>query len=80
MIDSSLTRRLDLKTSTERELGLRNRLLPAGWGQLARTTLHAEVEAALRLMLRRGASGAEADYAICNKGWRGVWAAACNDS
>src|SRR4051812_12876665 len=63
---------LDLVDAVERELALRNRLLPQRWDYLALVPEHEQVEAALRPLLRRGPTGARADIVFCNKGWRGV--------
>lgn len=63
---------MDLPDAVQRELSLRNRLLPRRWDYLVLATEHAAVEAALRPLLRRGPSGAAADVVLCDKGWRGV--------
>lgn len=68
----SVAAQLDLGGAVERELALRNRLLPPRWDYLALAPEHEQVEAALRPLLRRGPTGARADIVFCNKGWRGV--------
>lgn len=57
VIDRSVLSRMDLPGAVERELILRNRLLPSRWDYLALATEHASVEEALRPLIRRGPSG-----------------------
>jgi hypothetical protein len=64
--------RLDLRGAVERELVLRNRLLPRRWDHLALAGDHSAVEAALRPLMRRGPSSTPADVVLSDKGWRGV--------
>ena len=64
--------RVDLSEAVQRELLLRNRLLPRRWDYVALAGDHAAVEAALRPLLRRGPSGTRADVVLSDKGWRGV--------
>lgn len=64
--------RMDLPAAVQRELLLRNRLLPRRWDYVALAGDHAAVEAALRPLLRRGPSGSKADVVLSDKGWRGV--------
>jgi hypothetical protein len=63
---------MDLPDAVQRELTLRNRLLPRRWDNLALASEYMTVEAALRPLLRRGPSGAVADVVLSDKGWRGV--------
>jgi len=64
--------RMDLPAAVQRELLLRNRLLPRRWDYVALAGDRAAVEAALRPLLRRGPSGSKADVVLSDKGWRGV--------
>lgn len=72
VIDRSVLSRMDLPDAVQRELILRNRLLPSRWDYLALATEHASVEEALRPLIRRGPSGAVANVVLSDKGWRGV--------
>ncbi len=72
MIDRTVMSHMDLPDAVERELALRNRLLPRRWDYLALAGEHAAVEAALRPLIRRGPSGTPADVVLSDKGWRGV--------
>ena len=72
MIERSVVSRMDFPDAVQRELRLRNRLLPPRWDYLALAGEHVAVEAALRPLLRRGPSGAVADVVLSDKGWRGV--------
>jgi Reverse transcriptase (RNA-dependent DNA polymerase) len=72
VIDRSVLSRLDLPDAVQRELLLRNRLLPRRWDYLALAQAHGAVEAALRSQLKEGPSGAAADVVLSDKGWRGV--------
>jgi hypothetical protein len=72
VIERSVVSRMNLPDAVQRELSLRNRLLPRRWDYLALASEHEAVEAALRPLLRRGPSGAAADVVLSDKGWRGV--------
>ena len=72
MIQRSVVSRMDLTDAVQRELSLRNRLLPRRWDYLALASEHEAVETALRPLLRRGPSGVAADVVLSDKGWRGV--------
>lgn len=72
MVDRTVMSRMDLANAVERELSLRNRLLPLRWDHLALADEHEAVEAALRPLLRRGHRGTSADVVLCDKGWRGT--------
>lgn len=72
MIDRSMLGRMDFSGAVQRELTLRNRLLPRRWDYLALAAEHVAVERALRPLLRRGPSGAVSDVVLSDKGWRGV--------
>lgn len=72
MIERRVLSRMDLSGSVQRELSLRNRLLPRRWDYLALASEHEAVEAALRPLLRRGPSGVAADVVLSDKEWRGV--------
>ena len=70
MIERSVVSRMDFPDAVQRELSLRNRLLPRRWDYLALASEHEAVEAALRPLLRRGPSGVAADVVLSDKGWR----------
>lgn len=72
MIERSLMSRMNLPDAVQKELSLRNRLLPRRWDYLALADEHVAVEAALRPLIRRGPSGDRADVVLSDKGWRGV--------
>lgn len=72
MIERSVLGRMDLPEAVQRELSLRNRLLPRRWDYLALAGESQAVEAALRPMIRRGPSGVAADVVLSDKEWRGV--------
>jgi hypothetical protein len=72
MIDRSVVSRMEFPDAVQRELTLRNRLLPPRWDNLALASEHVAVEMALRPRLRRGPSGAVADVVLSDKDWRGV--------
>jgi hypothetical protein len=72
MIERSVLSRMDLSDAVQRELSLRNRLLPRRWDYLTLASEHGAVEAALRPLLRRGPSGVAADVVLSDKEWRGV--------
>jgi Reverse transcriptase (RNA-dependent DNA polymerase) len=72
VIERSVVSRMDFPDAVQRELSLRNRLLPRRWDYLALASEHEAVEAALRPLLRRGPSGVAADVVLSDKGWRGV--------
>jgi hypothetical protein len=72
VIERSVLSGMDFPDAVQRELSLRNRLLPRRWDYLALAREHGAVEAALRPLLRRGPSGIAADVVLSDKGWRGV--------
>jgi hypothetical protein len=72
VIERSVLSRIDLAGAVQRELSLRNRLLPRRWDYLALASEHEAVEAALRPLVRRGPSGVAADVVWSDKGWRGA--------
>lgn len=72
VIEHTVLSRMDLPDAVQRELSLRNRLLPPRWDYLALASEHEAAEKALRPLLRRGPSGIAADVVLSDKGWRGV--------